>query len=237
MFLSDKALHLFLQSNMSVKQIENYLSGQPVELDGHCPVADELIHGHTSKENEETAPSYNKATSDQTGDSLQRIIEAGSRHGSLSEPIESGARPRTGFVYESFGSLPQSVIMHDQPMLSICAGPDHVTNLSLPSDICGSQGNSSATMSDGSLGDQLHCDATKGDADDGIISRDLQASETGPSSVMSDTCAHGSISADDSDILQSETENLDVSSDSSDVMLDVPSLPRDNCLLESNPVL
>lgn len=37
-FLSDKALHLFLQSNLSIRQIENYLTGKPVECDD-CSVA------------------------------------------------------------------------------------------------------------------------------------------------------------------------------------------------------
>ena len=32
-FLSDKALHLFLQSNLSVEQMENYLTGKPVDCD------------------------------------------------------------------------------------------------------------------------------------------------------------------------------------------------------------
>ena len=47
MFLSDKALHLFLQSNLSIDQMENYLTGKPVDCQD-CDATRTIMNGDDS---------------------------------------------------------------------------------------------------------------------------------------------------------------------------------------------
>ncbi|XP_065072001.1 sorting nexin-10A-like [Rhopilema esculentum] len=73
-FLSDKALHLFLQSNLSVKQIENYLTGKPVD-DNDCVTTQKIMNDNGNSLQEEVDPPGLSRSSTENITSLQRITE------------------------------------------------------------------------------------------------------------------------------------------------------------------
>ena len=134
MFLSDKALHLFLQSNLNIKQIENYLTGKPV--DGNDSMNTDSLLDDTGNVRENNLKDANKGrTMLDSVSSLQRISEdsesrtstsseadvvrneATQNEGSQNEATPSQAKfsispkePPGMFEYESLSSLPDSKI-------------------------------------------------------------------------------------------------------------------------------
>ena len=134
MFLSDKALHLFLQSNLNIKQIENYLTGKPV--DGNDSMNTDSLLDNTGSVRENNLKEVNKGrTCLDSVSSLQRISEDSESRTSTSSEAEvmrneatqdeasqneatpsqalfsiSPKDPPAMFEYESLSSLPDSKI-------------------------------------------------------------------------------------------------------------------------------
>lgn len=98
-FLSDKALHLFLQSNLTVKQIENYLTGKPVDFD-NCPASTRrIMNDSESVTSRLEQRSLMRRTSWKSSleniETLQRISEDSEQSSVSSEVTVAGATRRS----------------------------------------------------------------------------------------------------------------------------------------------
>ncbi len=121
-FLSDKALHLFLQSNLNVKQIESYLIGEPLEMDVEYQRTERSSsderNSQDAKRSNQTEPSNSGGAHQSTktrtaadnNSTLKKINEddlgnaKSERLSGLDEDVENTDKGK-GFVYESFNQI------------------------------------------------------------------------------------------------------------------------------------